>query len=199
MATMTVKNAAGGDEIVEKPLAPSRAAAASSRPVVLSTEDAQALADILAALIAEQTVNLTKVAGVAVTTGDAPVNVKPTLTATAGVTNTKVRSSASFNATPAKAAAGKIVWLALFNLGTTVAFFKAFNNTGTPDPSVGGASNVPILTLPIPAGGGLPPSMLPAWGLDFSTGVSWAITGAEPDNDETAIAAGQVVGAVGWM
>ncbi|MBT1154363.1 hypothetical protein J1C56_02030 [Aminobacter anthyllidis] len=39
MATMTVKNAAGGDETVEKPLAPGSAAAAASRPVALSTED----------------------------------------------------------------------------------------------------------------------------------------------------------------
>jgi hypothetical protein len=36
---MTVKNAAGTDETVEKPLAPGRAAAAASRPVALSNED----------------------------------------------------------------------------------------------------------------------------------------------------------------
>lgn len=43
MATMVVKNGSGGDETVEKPLAPGRAAAASSRPVALSTEDKTAL------------------------------------------------------------------------------------------------------------------------------------------------------------
>lgn len=48
MATMTIKNAAGTDEVVEKPLAPSRAAASASRPVVLSNEDALALAEIIA-------------------------------------------------------------------------------------------------------------------------------------------------------
>lgn len=39
MATMNVLNSVGGTESVEKPLAPGRAAAASSRPVALSTED----------------------------------------------------------------------------------------------------------------------------------------------------------------
>jgi hypothetical protein len=43
MATMVVKNSAGGDETVEKPLAPGRVAAASSRPVTLSSEDKAAL------------------------------------------------------------------------------------------------------------------------------------------------------------
>lgn len=43
MTTMNVKDAAGSTVAVEKPLAPGRAAAASSRPVVLSTEDLAAL------------------------------------------------------------------------------------------------------------------------------------------------------------
>jgi hypothetical protein len=40
MATMNVLDAAGGTVAVEKPLAPGRAAAAASRPVALSNEDA---------------------------------------------------------------------------------------------------------------------------------------------------------------
>jgi len=40
MATIDVKDAAGSTVAIEKPLTPGRAAAASSRPVVLSTEDA---------------------------------------------------------------------------------------------------------------------------------------------------------------
>lgn len=46
MATMIVKNAADEDEVIEKPLAPGRALAAASRPIVLSTEDKAALDDI---------------------------------------------------------------------------------------------------------------------------------------------------------
>lgn len=52
MATMDVKDAADQTVIIEKPLTPGRAAAAASRPVVLSTEDSAALAAILAKLIA---------------------------------------------------------------------------------------------------------------------------------------------------
>lgn len=50
MATMNVKDAAGQDVPIEKPLAPGRAAAVASRPVALSTEDLAALASILAAV-----------------------------------------------------------------------------------------------------------------------------------------------------
>lgn len=57
MATIDVKDAAGAIVAIEKPLAPSRAAAALSRPVALSTEDKAALDALatevsLAALIA---------------------------------------------------------------------------------------------------------------------------------------------------
>lgn len=43
MTTMNVKDASGATVSVEKPLAPGRAAAASSRPIALSTEDKTAL------------------------------------------------------------------------------------------------------------------------------------------------------------
>lgn len=56
MATIDVKDAAGATVALEKPLVPGRAAAASSRPVTLSTEDLAALAALGA------------VAGAAVTT-----------------------------------------------------------------------------------------------------------------------------------
>ena len=51
MATMTVKDAAGSSQTIEKPNANGRVAAAASRPVVLSTEDLAAIAAITAKLI----------------------------------------------------------------------------------------------------------------------------------------------------
>lgn len=45
MATIDVKDAANTTVALEKPLAPGRAAAAASRPVVLSTEDLAALSN----------------------------------------------------------------------------------------------------------------------------------------------------------
>lgn len=50
MATIDVKDAANQTVAIEKPLAPGRAAAAASRPVVLSTEDLASLAAIVAAI-----------------------------------------------------------------------------------------------------------------------------------------------------
>lgn len=56
MATMTVKDAADLDVTIEKPLAPGRGAAAASRPVVLSTEDAASLTAIAASVAGTLTV-----------------------------------------------------------------------------------------------------------------------------------------------
>jgi hypothetical protein len=50
MAQMTVKDAAGVDTSIEKPLAPGRAVAANSRPVTLSNEDFAAIDGIEASL-----------------------------------------------------------------------------------------------------------------------------------------------------
>jgi hypothetical protein len=53
MATINVKDAAGSTEAIEKPLAPGRAAAASSRPVALSTEDKASIDAITTKLTAD--------------------------------------------------------------------------------------------------------------------------------------------------
>ncbi len=58
MATINVRNATGEIEAIEKPLPPSRAAAAASRPVALSTEDKAAL-DALATGAKQDTGNAT--------------------------------------------------------------------------------------------------------------------------------------------
>jgi hypothetical protein len=50
MVTMNVKDAAGATVAVEKPLAPGRVAAASSRPITLSSEDLTVLQAISTAL-----------------------------------------------------------------------------------------------------------------------------------------------------
>ncbi len=50
MATITVKDSTGATVAVEKPLGPGRAAAAASKPVVLSTEDLAALQAVSTAL-----------------------------------------------------------------------------------------------------------------------------------------------------
>ncbi len=62
MATMNVLDAAGATVAVEKPLAPGRAAAASSRPVALSTEDAAYL-DGIETLIGTTNTTLTTIDG----------------------------------------------------------------------------------------------------------------------------------------
>lgn len=61
MATMTVLDSAGGTQTVEKPLTPGRAAAAASRPVVLSNEDSANLAAVATAAADTTTPSLVEV------------------------------------------------------------------------------------------------------------------------------------------
>lgn len=82
MATITVKDSAGADVVIEKPLAPGRAAAAASRPVALSNEDAAFLdgiegkLDSLITGIAAANTSLDNIEAAAVdTTTDSPVTI----------------------------------------------------------------------------------------------------------------------------
>jgi hypothetical protein len=97
MATIDVKDAAGGTQTVAKYL-PGRIAAASSAPVVLSTEDK--------AVVDAQAASLVSVDGKlpALSSGRIPVEIQPTAV---GLTDTQLRASAvpvSLAALPATAA-----------------------------------------------------------------------------------------------
>jgi hypothetical protein len=79
------------------------------------------------------------------------------------------------------------------NFGATPAFVKLYNKATAP--TVG--TDVPEMTIPIPASAGgipgiAPPIPLGHNGLRFPLGLGIAITGAAAANDTTAVAAGQV-------
>ncbi len=98
-----------------------------------------------------------------------------------------LNSSATTNASIVKASSGTLYNLSASNNGAAAAFLKLYNQTTAP--TVG--SSVPVLVIALPAGATTTHN-LGAIGHRFTAGISMAITGAMPDADTTAIAAGQV-------
>lgn len=101
---------------------------------------------------------------------------------------TNLTSAATTNATSVKASAGRIFVLSATNNGAAVCFLKLYNKASAP--TVG--TDVPVQVMSIPANG--VPLMLEfgALGLQFTTGIAYAITNLIGDADTTAIAANQV-------
>lgn len=97
MATIDVKDAAGSTVALEKPLTPGRAAAASSRPVTLSTEDKAVLDTVATA--ANQTTGNTSLSTIATnTTGVATAANQSTTNTTLSTINSKLTQRAGSSA-----------------------------------------------------------------------------------------------------
>lgn len=107
-----------------------------------------------------------------------------------GATAAKVAATASTNATLVKATAGVITSIVLSNTTAALKYLKLYSKATAP--VVG--TDVPILTLAIPANGNL------VWdspiGLTVATGIGYGITGAVAETDTTATAANDVVGVI---
>lgn len=110
-----------------------------------------------------------------------------TNTPTTGTTQISLNSAASTNATSSKTTAGTLYEISATNMTATTKFLKLYNLATAP--TVG--TSVPILTLPIPANSEVCREF-GALGKRFTTGIAFAITGAQPISDTTAVAAGDV-------
>lgn len=101
---------------------------------------------------------------------------------------TNLSSAATTNATSVKASAGRITSCVATNNGAAVCFLKLYNKASAP--TVG--TDVPALVISIPANG--VPAEVPCGplGLQFSTGIAYALTNLIADADTTAVVAGQV-------
>ncbi len=109
------------------------------------------------------------------------------------LTDSRVVAAASTNATSLKATAGKLYTLDLFNAAAYTVFLKFYNKATSP--TVG--TDTPVWTVPIPAGAGYSKTFY--FGKTFTTGISFAITKLQADNDTTAVAASDVTGFMGWI
>ena len=122
--------------------------------------------------------------------GDVGMQVRPSAS---GANNTaKVAAAAGTNATLIKATQGRISGWSLVNTTAAVKVVRLYNLTVAP--TVG--TSVPAYSIVLPPNDRSEIS-LPA-GIGHLTGISYAITGAIPDLDATAVVANDVIGMIFW-
>lgn len=113
-----------------------------------------------------------------------------------GTLSAKFISAASTNATSVKASAGVVFAIIAQNLNASVRYLKLYNKASAP--TVG--TDTPVFTMPIPAsatGAGFTWSIPP--GIDFSTGIAFALTTGSADNDTGAVAASEIFVALAYV
>jgi hypothetical protein len=133
---------------------------------------------------------------VVLATDQAAVAISHGAAATGGYTPGQILSAASNNATAIKAGAGTLGFLICFNLNAAAMYVKFYNKATAPDP----ASDTPVLTVLVPGGtaGAGVCVPLPPQGLAFSTGIGIAMVTGIANNNNTGVAASEVIAAYGY-
>ena len=109
--------------------------------------------------------------------------------ATGGKTFKRI-ATASTNAAVVKASPGNLYTIVAIGFTSTVRYLKLYNKATTP--TVG--TDVPVMTIPVPANIQAAGVVIPvSVGIDFSNGISMAITSGSADNDTGVVVAGDVV------
>lgn len=124
-----------------------------------------------------------------VTQASGPWTVSERPATSGGLSMSKTISAASTNATSVKASAGQVYAIQVFNLNAAARYLKLYNKASAP--TVG--SDTPVKTILIPgntAGAGV----VARWpsGLEFTTGIAFAITTGIGDADTGAVAANEI-------
>jgi hypothetical protein len=96
-------------------------------------------------------------------------------------------AAATTNATSVKATAGTLYSIVLTNYSAAPKFFKLYNKASAP--TVG--TDIPLETFEVAANASRAIDFGPL-GLRYSTGIAYAMTGAQADADTTALAAGDL-------
>lgn len=97
-------------------------------------------------------------------------------------------TAATTNATSVKTAAASLTAITYTNMSASAHYIKFYNKASAP--TVG--TDIPVMTIPVPANS-FYSQEFGMMGLRFGTGLAYAITGAQADNDTTAITAGSKV------
>jgi hypothetical protein len=120
----------------------------------------------------------------------------PQPSATQAQTNTaKILSAASTNATNLKTTSGRIFGAVLANTTATWKYFRVYNKASAP--TVG--TDSPAQVYPIPPNSTIVVQIGGTSVGNPTVGIGYAITGGSPDLDATAVAVGDVVGALWWL
>lgn len=112
-----------------------------------------------------------------------------------GATPVSTVSAASTNATSLKASAGQVYSVTASNINAAIAYLKFYNKASAP--TVG--TDTPVYVFPIPgnaAGAGVTHSF--PCGLEFTTGIAWALTTGATVASTGAVAASEVIVSVGY-
>lgn len=109
----------------------------------------------------------------------------------------KLISAATTNATSVKASAGVIGYACASNINASPRYLKFYNKASAP--TVG--TDTPVHTFLIPGNTSGSGTNIPIAGLgiNFTTGIAFAITGLAADTDTTAVALGEVIVNYGWQ
>ena len=119
-----------------------------------------------------------------------PISPRPNTTGINGTNTYKLISTASTNSNVVKNSPGNLYSIIAIGLTSTVRYLKLYNKATAP--VVG--TDVPVMVIPVPAntqGAGI--SIPFSMGVNFSSGISFAITSGALDSDSGAILANDVV------
>lgn len=221
MATIDVIDGLGAHIALEKPLVPGRAAAASSRPVVLSTEDLAAITVTKGAGASDATTQRTVLASDSpgiITTGTAGTpsaivlsvqgvtSMTPLLATITGAANLVPATSGGLSrsrtlipnnttAIVVKASAGQVYKIRATNNSATISYIKLYDAT-----SATAGSGTPVDTIMIPAatagGAGIVDTSDIGWA--HATGITYVVTTGIADADTTAPAASAYIVTVSY-
>lgn len=107
-----------------------------------------------------------------------------------GLSAHKTISGASTNATTVKASAGQLFGWYISNVNAAARYLKLYNKAS--NPSVG--SDTPVMTLLIPGNtAGVAGHVEMTNGIDFTTGIAFALTTGAADSDNTGVAANELI------
>jgi len=121
-----------------------------------------------------------------------PVSVieKANSTGANGTTPYKLIATNSTNETNIKDTSGNLYSITAIGLTSSVTYLKLYNLDVVPD----FGTDIPVMTIPVPAntqGAGVTIPFL--YGINFSVGISFAITGLPADDDATPVDADSVI------
>jgi len=124
-----------------------------------------------------------------ITIGQVIPSVSSTVSSGPALLISKRIATADTNQVLVKAGPGRCVGGHLYNASAAVKFFKLFNKVTAP---VTG-TDTPVITIPVaPSTGVNLAEVFSDFGLNFATGIGFAITGALADLDNTPVAAGDM-------
>lgn len=112
-----------------------------------------------------------------------------------GWTPVSTVSAASTNATSLKASAGQVGHVTVTNINAAMRYLKFYNKASAP--TVG--TDTPVYVIPLPGGTtGTGATTSFGAGLEFPTGIAWALTTGPTVGDTGAVAASEIIVSIGY-